>query len=585
MDARTKRWVSFGFLAVTPLLAAWWCRSARWLELLELKAFDAQMRTLPARPPEDVVLLVIDQLSLERYPEPVFLWHPRFATAITAAAGAGARVIGVDIAFAIPVERWAPGYDSAMANAFLEANAKSRVVCGIASPLATMQQQWPVPWNMICASAGAGAFVNLRADADDFIRTIELATGPPPVPSFALAVARAFKPGLAVPPGPVMRIRHAGPAGTVRRVSLSVFLDAVEHGEQARLESWVKGKAVLLGPDQISDRHATPYYSFRAGSSANTSGVEIHASAIDTLLTGEFLLDVPAGWQWLSPVLAALLLGAGAVFARGRLFALLACGALLSLVGVAHVLFRAGWVAPTAFWFVAWLLAFLFALAVRAGSAEQRGKLFRRAVTLFVGERAAEQMERAGHTAFAPHQEELTVLFTDIAGFTSFCESRTPDEVLATLNRYFEQLTAIVTRHGGQVNKLIGDGMLAIFTQDSARSESPAERATRAAIEIVARSEPFRTRAGLHTGPAVVGNVGSGDKLEYTVLGDTVNVASRLQALNKEKDTRILLSAATREAIGGRIALDYAGEVALRGKSAGMPVYTLGSEARSQTIE
>ena len=87
------------------------------------------------------------------------------------------------------------------------------------------------------------------------------------------------------------------------------------------------------------------------------------------------------------------------------------------------------------------------------------------------------------------------------------------------------------------------------------------------------RSPP--TRAGLHTGWVVVGNVGSGDKLEYTALGDTVNVASRLEALNKERDTRILLSGATREAIGDKIATRPAGEVAVRGKTDGLPVYTI----------
>jgi adenylate cyclase len=277
--------------------------------------------------------------------------------------------------------------------------------------------------------------------------------------------------------------------------------------------------------------------------------------------------------------LAVTILAVASIFASSLPFAVAWLGTPLVLTALAHYLFRNGSVAPTALWLAAWLTTFLAGLAARSLLAERRGHLFRHAVSVFVGESVARHMDVAGRMHLDSRREEVTVLFTDIEGFTAFSESREPEVVLQSLNLYFEQLNEIVQRHGGQVNKLIGDGMLALFAERPAEPGQPppephALRATRAAIEIAKTESGFRTRAGLHTGMVVVGNVGSGVKLEYTALGDTVNVASRLEALNKERHTRILLSGATRDGIGNAIALLPAGEVAVRGKTTGLPVYT-----------
>jgi adenylate cyclase len=191
-----------------------------------------------------------------------------------------------------------------------------------------------------------------------------------------------------------------------------------------------------------------------------------------------------------------------------------------------------------------------------------------------VGERLATDVESSERLRVEGRREELTVLFTDIRGFTTFSETREPEEIFACLNDYWAAVTAAVVRHNGQVNKFVGDGMLAIFPP-VADKEPHALRALRAAMEIVAAPGPFETRAGIHSGSAVVGVVGSGDKLEYTVLGDTVNTASRLEALNKELDTKILLSEAVRSQVGNAVALSSIGKVNVRGKSSGEHLYTV----------
>src|ERR1700693_6600991 len=119
-----------------------------------------------------------------------------------------------------------------------------------------------------------------------------------------------------------------------------------------------------------------------------------------------------------------------------------------------------------------------------------------------------------------------------------------------------KQMVSIIVKHGGHVNKFLGDGILAIFSdEEGAELGRPPLRAVRCALEMVTAPSRFQTGAGIHSGLAVIGNVGSQDKMEYTVLGDTVNVASRMESLNKEHHTRLLMSRATQVFLEDQIAV------------------------------
>jgi class 3 adenylate cyclase len=145
------------------------------------------------------------------------------------------------------------------------------------------------------------------------------------------------------------------------------------------------------------------------------------------------------------------------------------------------------------------------------------------------------------------------VIFTDVAGFTTFAEGRHPEELAAIVNAYFDGLCAAVFDHGGLVNAFLGDGMLAFFGAPL-RQPDHADRAIAAAFEIEIFAERFsaeqqargiafgHTRVGVHSGFAFVGNVGARERLQYTALGDMLNTASRLEGLNKAIGTRICAS-------------------------------------------
>jgi adenylate cyclase len=147
-------------------------------------------------------------------------------------------------------------------------------------------------------------------------------------------------------------------------------------------------------------------------------------------------------------------------------------------------------------------------------------------------------------------QRDVCIMFLDIRGFTTFAEKRSPEEVVAYLNVIFDEAVEAVVAHHGIVNKFLGDGFMAVFGVSEGSSNACAE-AVFAGLEALTRIDklaadgripPTRVGLGLHAGPAVVGNIGSARRKEYTVIGDVVNVASRVEALNKELGTQMLVT-------------------------------------------
>jgi len=177
---------------------------------------------------------------------------------------------------------------------------------------------------------------------------------------------------------------------------------------------------------------------------------------------------------------------------------------------------------------------------------------------------------------------EATILFTDIVGFTTIAEYFAPTELVAALNQYLETVLEPIRAHGGVVNTFIGDGLFASFNMPLACPDH-ACAAVQAAIDIqrATGSRTFgdygvalATRVGISTGPVIGGSVGAGQRMSYTLLGDTVNLAARLEALNKEHGTRILVSQSTRDACAERFAFTPLGTVAVRGRSEQIAVFT-----------
>jgi adenylate cyclase len=173
-----------------------------------------------------------------------------------------------------------------------------------------------------------------------------------------------------------------------------------------------------------------------------------------------------------------------------------------------------------------------------------------------------------------PEWAMVTVLFVDIRGFTTFADRSTAREAVAFLNEFFELVIPVLSRHGGEANKLLGDGLLGVF-----RTADHADRALSAASEMISQvdsqfGDRCRIGIGVNSGLVLVGTVGGGDLHEVGVIGDPVNVAARVQDATRDLGEALLLTEATRTLLeGGRAALEPRGELRLRGKREPVAVY------------
>jgi adenylate cyclase len=221
-----------------------------------------------------------------------------------------------------------------------------------------------------------------------------------------------------------------------------------------------------------------------------------------------------------------------------------------------------------------------FAASIQAATARDR-------ITNLFGQHVSPQVVERLMTEGANTQSDIrrvAVMFVDFRSFTAAARSRSPQEVVDRLDGAFAVLVEILDRHGGIVNKFLGDGFLALFGAPFEAAEAP-HHAVAAAREMLlamdaineGSSWPLRIGIGIHFGEVVAGNIGSPRRKEYTVIGDTVNFASRLEALNKEFGSQLLISAAVRDALGEACSDAVSlGEVAVRGYDRPMTVWQLG---------
>ena len=604
MKKRWQNWAIGALIALVSAASARLLSNTRFFQLLNLKALDAHFVLRGKMPPSNIVLIVADQKALDTFPELRMFWHPYYADAIRAAGGAGAKVIGLDVVFGVPVTKWEPDYDRLVGEAV--STSPVPVVCGYVSSFAGNQEAQAVPINILSAALGLSGFSNLTSDADDFVRSQELIEAPsqtsndaPLSRSFALRIAEkylgvdaAFQNGrltlagksIPISPDRSVIITEASPPDSVPRVSLADVVAAERGKNLAQLRAWFQDRIVLIGSDSVEDRYATPFYTMFSGPKWTTAGVEIQANAVRTLLDGKYLRPVP---EWLHGLALIFVTALGAVIIGSCSAGPAAAWLGVEFIGIfviTDLLFRAGLVLSTSETLSATLFCVVLSITYSLSTAEKRGNLFRQAVSLFVGRQLAESLDETAAIQLSGKRADVTIVFTDIRGFTAFTEQTCEDQggpeiVVELLNEYLKSMVSIIVKYHGHVNKFIGDGILAVFS-DADEGAAPGDHAARAvacATEIVTAPSRFQTGAGLHTGLVVLGNVGSADKMEYTVLGDTVNLASRLESLNKEHKTRLLMSEATRSRLGDTVETLHLGAIPVRGKAVPVNLYTVAS--------
>ncbi len=404
-----------------------------------------------------------------------------------------------------------------------------------------------------------------------------------------------------------MYINYLGASGTFPQYSI---VDIVNGRKDLAPPSAFKRKMVLVGPTAIAlaDLRVTPF-------DKAIPGVNIHATVIDNMLRSEFLekpwwaeiflsslifkvnlpligeTDVPVPFMGYTAV-NILVLGLLGTFLLPRLGAITggigAIIVLLSSISLNQFLFiKNGW----------WLnvsYPILTILFVYAGMTifhymiEQRDKRFiQSAFGTYLSPKVVDQLvENPDFLKLGGERKEITAFFSDVAGFTSISESMSPEELVQLLNEYLSEMTKIILDYDGTVDKYEGDAIIAFFGAPNPMPDHAA-RCALVAIEMQKRMVELReewkarnmrelfVRIGLNTGPAVVGNMGSNTRMDYTMMGDTVNSAARFEGANKEYGSYIMIGEGTYEGAKDVVEARKLDMINVVGKSEPVNIYEL----------
>jgi adenylate cyclase len=319
------------------------------------------------------------------------------------------------------------------------------------------------------------------------------------------------------------------------------------------------------------------------------AGGEIHANIIDGLLRRR-TIEPSAAQQDIAWTIAAAVVVAvtGGFFGVWPLTAA-ALGLVLIFAWTSVQLFSSGTWIPLVMPTMAIGLAFVGQLAwqyfVEGREKRQVKRLFSRYVPRDVYDQLLADPDRA---ALGGKRRMMTVLFSDVRGFTAMSEKATPEEVVGQLNEYFSKMVDVLFEHRGTLDKFVGDMVMGLF---GAPLDDPdhAEHAVQAAVAMTRALDELNQHwretgrpvldigIGISTGEMVAGNIGSQSIMSYTVIGDTVNLGARLESLNKDYGTRVIISEATRAALKGRYDIRPLGEVTVKGKSRPVAIYEIQS--------
>jgi adenylate cyclase len=586
---------------------------------LDTAAYDEMFRM---RGPEPLPNIVIVEINKDTYPTLGIhgdtIPHSLQAQLLRKLTQAHARIIGLDIVFDSPGEAQEDAdlarTIKACGNVILAADfSQSRDAH--ADELATGSD---FPLSAFRDAALAFGPVDLPQDQDGFIRRFDLTETHPSLeditrdedyPGFAVRIAAAYR---GISNSQLTQQLHAGRFGQDRirfgpndmntyRDGGKVRICFADYPKDCRYVSYqqviqgdvspdtFRDKIVLVGDTQeIShDTFLTPLMKTTHSDAAKRPGVEIQANIIHTLLANHYYATYPEARRnalvWLCALLTALLVlrfkPTGGLIATALLLA--------AIFGLMEVEFRARSVLRTTQIDTAILMAYVGESVYHFVFERRRANQIRSRFGRYVGPRVLEKVADAEYVPYAGGERRyLTVLFSDLQGFTTVSEKLVPEEAVALMNRYLHQMVDIIFKYEGTLDKIMGDGIMAYF---SAPTPVPNHelRAVECAIEMQQAMQawrsvseqaglpPLKVRIGIHSGEAVVGDIGSPNQMGYTVIGDTVNTAARLEPLNKEFGTEILISETVQKVLPSSIPTRYLGEIAIRGREESIRAYSV----------
>lgn len=566
-------------------------------EWLARRSYDLSFIARGAVATPEATVVYLDDVAARELGQTGNLWDRRlFAQLVRRLTADGARLVFFDLIFIDSIPAADPEFAAAM-------KANGHVIIGseLSQPnyndgtLVVRQRTTTEPTPLLLeAAADAGLLAFDPVDGDYMVRRIYAGYGFSPTATWAAAIHLG---GTHLEDTPEAReqwrwVNYYAPPNYFRGVSLHQALDPT-----VTAPGFFRDQLVFVGNRNSladlrrlgKDEFGNPY-SLLGGEFYN--GVEVHLTILLNYLRGDWLTRLDARRElWL--VLAyGVALGALLPLLRPDLSTLVALGSAAVLAGGAYLLFARentwyAWGIPA---FIQTPLALGWAIGARYFLEGRQRKRVLEAFGKYLSPKMADRIANAefdlrpGGTLV-----EVSVMFTDLEGFTTLSEKlRDPERLAHILVEYFTQTTGHVLESDGTIIKYIGDAVLAVWGAPLPDAKHPQKAALAAcrlheASALIVEGQRVRTRVGLHTGLVLAGNLGSAQRFDYTVIGDPVNFASRLEGLNKYFGTDILISDATRQRLGDAFLTRCLGEIRVAGKTEPVTIHELLGPAVANT--
>lgn len=602
-----------------------------WFKVAEWKTWDLRLGfwSQPEKADKNIVIILIDQYSLDyfsREQQISWPWPRQLYTAIiNYLKQGGARAVFFDLIFS-ESSTYGLEDDRAMAEAAARAgnvflalslsrkeNTYKEVPPGVLKrfslePGFLTGQKLPetfsatLPVEVILESAAGAGNVLFEPDADGIFRRLPLAVkyGDHIIPSVPLVLARAAgtSPDITRLDGRgAIILNYHGPAGTYRSYSAAAIINSwaqLEEGRAPQVDpSEFRDKIVLIGASApgLLDLRPSPL-------SPVYPGVEIQATALDNLIHRDSFREVSRTATLLLVLFWAILVAVlNSLLPRlwqqtGFLLLALAGPVVFSLVA-----FRSGFWLNLVITEAAVFLSFLATALLNYAVEGRQRRFIKNVFSHYLSPQVIEKIvENPELLRLGGERREVTSFFSDVAGFTSISEKLSPEELVRFLNEYLSEMTDIILDEGGTLDKYEGDAIIAFWNAPLDQPDH-AVRACRAALKCHARltelqsrfqaitGKPVRARIGLNSGPAVVGNMGSSRRFDYTAMGDTINLASRLEGAAKQYRVSVLIGETTHEMVKDFFLMRPVDLIQVVGKSTPVVVYELLAEKDKSTPE